>query len=192
MRRFATCLLIGVVFMLSACITSLHPFYTEEDVMFDPTLLGTWISIREKETWEFSSRDPSSRSYELTHTDARGNKAMFVVHLFQLENQTFFDLVAISETRNELHSMHTPPSHFVMLVETMEPTLRIALLGQGIFDNKSKHYAELPAYTKIDKSTWVFTAPTEHLRRWLAKLATTERTAAFPKLVELVPKDVIE
>lgn len=192
MNRYVKCALIGVALMLSACITSLHPFYTEENVMFDPTLLGTWISIREKETWEFSSEGSSSRTYGLTHTDNKGHKAKFAVHLFQLEDRMFFDLVPLSEIRNEFHVMHTPPSHFVMLVETMEPTLRLALLGEGIFDKKAKHYGDLPAHAQIDKDVRVFTAPTEDLQRFLTKLAKTERATTFPKLIELVPKDVIE
>ena len=37
----STGLLLAVV--LSACVPSLHPFYTETDLVFDPALLGEWV-----------------------------------------------------------------------------------------------------------------------------------------------------
>lgn len=194
MKRFATCALIGTMLMLSACITSLHPFYTDEDVIFDTALLGTWKSMESKnETWQFSSEDPASRDYLLLHTDSNGHKADFHVRLFRLDDMLFLDVVPIDmhSPENKFYVMHTPPSHFVMLVESMEPTLRIALLS-GKKLNRSDGDFPAREYLHVDKNDdrIVFTAPTKDLQDFLVKYAKTERATLFGKPIELIQREV--
>ena len=33
----------GIALAMTACAPSLHPFYTEKDIVFDEDLLGVWI-----------------------------------------------------------------------------------------------------------------------------------------------------
>jgi hypothetical protein len=46
---------VGLVLLLSGCVSSIHPFYDEKDVVFDSALLGTWTSI-DKMLWSFRSQ----------------------------------------------------------------------------------------------------------------------------------------
>lgn len=193
MKRFSTFALIGLMLMLSACITSLHPFYTNGDVIFDTALLGKWKNMdAEKETWEFSSEDPASRDYLLLHTDDDGREAHFHVRLFRLDDILFLDLVPLhKESPNYLDFMHTPPNHFVMLVESIEPTLRIALLSGKKLQRSD---GDFPAreYLHVDKKDdrIVFTAPTKDLQHFLVKYAKTERATLFGKRMELIQREL--
>jgi hypothetical protein len=40
------------VFM-GGCVLSLHPLYTENDLIFEEKLLGTWAEEGSKVTWQF-------------------------------------------------------------------------------------------------------------------------------------------
>jgi len=66
----------GAAVLLAGCITSLHPFYTEENLIFDPSLLGTWVVIdpetgREEAedgmTWTFTQS--GEKGYDLIVTE---------------------------------------------------------------------------------------------------------------------------
>ena len=47
----------GVLLLLSGCIVrSLHPLYTDENVIFDTRLIGQWSEEGSKEIWEFSQQ----------------------------------------------------------------------------------------------------------------------------------------
>jgi len=47
--------LVGTLLLiLGGCVPSLHPFYVDKDVAFDPSVLGTWSDKESKETWEFT------------------------------------------------------------------------------------------------------------------------------------------
>ena len=47
----------GILLLLSGCIVrSLHPLYTDENVIFDTRLIGQWAEEGSKEIWEFSQQ----------------------------------------------------------------------------------------------------------------------------------------
>ena len=98
--------------LLGGCIPvmSLHPLYTEEDVVFEKKLLGTWVDDSNETTWEFKRivedsnissglgefrfRDPdeSEKAYELVYSSSDGNKGSFFAHLVKLNNRFFLDV----------------------------------------------------------------------------------------------------
>jgi hypothetical protein len=72
MNIHKTVVVFGIALLLAGCITSLHPFYTEKDLLFDPSLLGTWVAVNpepgrqeEKEamTWTFARS--GEKSYDV-------------------------------------------------------------------------------------------------------------------------------
>ncbi len=82
--------------LLGGCIPviSLHPLYTEKDIVVDKKLCGTWIdeSGDMKSTWEFECIDEPKNAYKLIFTDENGKKGSFVAHLVKLENRLFLDI----------------------------------------------------------------------------------------------------
>ena len=41
---------------LAGCIPSLHPLFTEDDLIFEPKLLGTWAKSKETKEWNAQLR----------------------------------------------------------------------------------------------------------------------------------------
>jgi hypothetical protein len=66
----ALCIAAGMV----GCIPSLHPLYTEKDLVFDSSLLGTWVFVDPEEnrhsmSWVFQKSKEYADSYDLTITE---------------------------------------------------------------------------------------------------------------------------
>jgi hypothetical protein len=82
--------------ILGGCVPvmSLHPLYTEQDVVFEEKLLGRWVddSNEPDATWEFRRPDESKKEYELIVSDKEGKKGIFVTHLVKLKERFFLDV----------------------------------------------------------------------------------------------------
>jgi hypothetical protein len=60
---------------LMGCAPSLHPLYTEQDLIFDPLLIGEWRGKdnTDKSKWTFTEGD--GKNYMLRIVDHEGKKA---------------------------------------------------------------------------------------------------------------------
>ena len=78
--------------IMGGCIPSLHPLYTEKDLIFEEKLLGIWG--KSDEYWKFQEATDSN-SYDLT-TMIDQDEGKFVAHLVKLDNMLFLDLSYLS------------------------------------------------------------------------------------------------
>jgi hypothetical protein len=104
MRTALLVVLLGMVVCVSGCIVpSVHPFYTEKDVVFDPALVGSWeeqpgqgeqAAGKPPPVWTFSKHAEAAAekpvSYDLKITE-RDRWVAFSVHLIKLEKTQFLD-----------------------------------------------------------------------------------------------------
>ena len=72
---------------LTACAPSLHPFFTDRDVVFNDALLGVWIDDSGEKCKFIKSDDDH---YELLVVDER--PVRFKARLIELGGRTFLDL----------------------------------------------------------------------------------------------------
>jgi hypothetical protein len=89
-RTFLIILLTSLV--LPGCLVkSLHPFYTDKDLIYKQELTGIWIDA-DSSVWEIRQHQKMSgimkpgypdRAYDITFTDNKGS-SKFLAHLFQL------------------------------------------------------------------------------------------------------------
>ena len=78
----------GVLLLLSGCIVqSLHPLYTDEDVIFDTRLIGQWSEEGSKEIWEFSRLD--KKRYRCVVYVDEDEKGMLEAHLLTISGKMF-------------------------------------------------------------------------------------------------------
>jgi hypothetical protein len=60
--------------VLAACIPSVHPFYNDKDVVFEPRLAGQWQEKEKKDppqVWKFEAGP--DKSYKLNVTEEHGH-----------------------------------------------------------------------------------------------------------------------
>src|SRR5207245_7376674 len=91
MRSLTALLTLGLLLALGGCIPSLHPLYTDNDVVFDPALLGQWVRAERdsKQTLTFTKADKNA--YKLVQTDDSSN-GVYIAHLVKLDGKLFLDI----------------------------------------------------------------------------------------------------
>ena len=82
--------------ILGGClpVMSIHPLYTDEDVVFEEKLLGIWVDDDNdpKTTWEFSQVSEKQKKYRLILSDNEDKNGSFDVHLVKLKDRFFLDI----------------------------------------------------------------------------------------------------
>ncbi len=118
-------LLAGVVLLSTGCVRSLHPLYTDKDLVFDAALVGQWGQEGEKETWVFSRADENR--YRLDYTDEDGKLGRFKAHLLQIDGERFLDFFPEKPSlqENDFYRLHLMPVHTFAHVRQIEPTLQM-------------------------------------------------------------------
>lgn len=117
--------------LLSACIPSLKPFYTEKDVVFEAGLLGEWRANdakEDQEVWKFEKTD--GKAYQLTTVEKDGRQGSFKAHLFKLKQEYFLDLIPVkidyATNQASLAACAMHPGHLLFRVPQIAPELKIA------------------------------------------------------------------
>jgi hypothetical protein len=118
--------------LLTACWQkSLEPFYTEKDLIFERTLIGSWTepkndgddeSIKTPATWTFS-QGPGEKRYRLNIIDDDFNED-FEARLFKLGDAKFLDLCSRKREISEI------PAHHLVKIELNGDSLALQLQSQ--------------------------------------------------------------
>lgn len=129
MRTRITAAFGATVLLLAACVPSVNPFYTDEDVEFDPALLGEWVE--DEDIWLFEQFEDLERAYGLTLT-SDGKTGTFVATLFSIGDERFLDLLPVeveyAEDTPDLTEVAMIPGHLALHVRAIEPRLELALM----------------------------------------------------------------
>jgi hypothetical protein len=180
-----------VALLLSGCVPSVNPFYTNKDVVFDERLLGEWQakeSSEEQQFWKFEKGD--DKGYKLTVTDKDGKQGEFNTHLFKLKQEHFLDMTPANcdyaTNQADLVAFSMFPGHLLLRVPQLGPELKLAFFD---FEWLQKHLEANPkalAHRVEQKDPILLTAPTRDLQRFVLKhLAEGE---LFETPAELVRK----
>lgn len=168
--------------LLVSCVPvmSLHPLYTEKDVIFEEKLLGTWVQDTDESIWEFSRVDANENTYKLTFSDNEDKKGAFIAHLVKLENRIFLDVYPEdlpSGQANEPNTVERPynvfffmPVHTFLKVSSIEPQLKMQLTDDEEFEKLLQEDPNAVEYTSVE-DTPVLTASTKELQEFVLKYA---------------------
>lgn len=128
---FTVRLVLMATLATAGCVPSLHPLYTDGDLIFDPALVGVWAEKEnDNETWSFQKR--GEKAYRLVVTDD-GKTGEFEAHLLRLGNTLFLDLYPEEAglegiNRNDFYKGHLLSAHTFLKVIQVEPTLQMAFI----------------------------------------------------------------
>jgi hypothetical protein len=124
-RIIGTVALAGLALALTGCVvTSIYPYYTDKDLVFDPALLGDWMDAgTTNEPAEYARIERAGeKGYWVTaFTTSETNRSD--VHLFRLKQQMFLDVCPTNR------SLDYVPVHQVSKVTRIEPTIETANLN---------------------------------------------------------------
>ena len=171
--------------MNSCLVKSLHPFYTEKDLIYKPELNGKW-SGKDSATWEISQHkvfagflkdEKPTPCYDIACTDKKGT-SKFLAHLFKVGEHMYLDFYLPDIEGPDLAVMHLVPAHTLARVELAENQITIKWYNEEwlvkLFnDNRIRIAHERIPYDLDEKNPdnfqVVLTAPTADLQKFISK-----------------------
>ena len=179
MKRLAAAFALLALMIAAGCVQSLHPLYTDADIVFEPALLGTWDGDGSGSSWEFAQA--GGNAYTLVFTDENGVTGAFDAHLADINGRLFLDFFPQEPEidANDFYMLHIMPVHTFALVELSEDELKMSVIDPNWLDEL---LAEDPGAIKheIVMEFLVFTASTEELKAFVTRCADTEGAFSDP------------
>ncbi len=180
--------------LLGGCIPvmSLHPLFTEENLVFEEKLLGTWVDDPNspETTWEFRRFDKPGEAneiaYKLLFSDNEGKKGSFIAHLVKLDNKLFLDAYPSEvpwepKDPNQVQWLYNTlfliPAHTFLKIDSIEPQLKMHWTTEDKMKELLKENPDAVKHTSVEDRL-VLTASTKELQAFVLKYADDER--AFP------------
>jgi len=197
--------------LLGGCIPviSLHPLFTEEDLVFEEKLLGTWIDDPNspKSTWEFKRIVDSSKkewefdlpkkpekAYKLILLDNKeGTKGSFFAHVVKLKDRLFLDVFPSRFPCAQLdpkqdwafNMFFLIPGHSFAIIDSIEPQLKIRWTTQNEMEKLFKEESKAIKHELVENRI-ILTASTKKLQAFVLKYADDKRV--FPAKAVLTRK----
>jgi hypothetical protein len=185
--------------LLPGCfVKSLHPFYTEKDLLFKEELLGRWTG-NEDSKWEIKRHMKSTgllkpqvpdNAYDITYTDDKGSSS-FVAHLFMLDKQMYIDFYpGESAGHTDLEGFHFIQAHSLAQLKISNNTLTIRWYNEEwmlkLFNqNRVRIAHERVPYDLDDKDPEhqqvILTATTADLQKFIRKYGQDPEAFASEK-----------
>jgi len=167
----------GIALLISGCLQpSLHPLFTEKDLVFDPGLIGAWVGENEKETWILQKA--GDHTYDLFWEGER-DSAKYEVHLVRLGKFEFLDIYPqVPEMCDDALLIR---AHMFSIIWRDGDTLRNAMLNpdwlEDMIARKKVNIAHERLHDRI-----VLTASAKELQKFILNYA--EDVNAFPDPAE--------
>jgi len=172
MKRTPSALTLALALVLSACVPSLNPLYTERDLVFDTALLGVWAeNDNAQNTWAFERS--GDKSYKAIYTE-KGKTGEFEVHLLRLGDTLFLDFypedAGIKEmNRNDFYQFHFLPVHTFAKVSLSGSTVGMAFLDPDWLKKLLEKKPGAIRHEKRGEEGIVLTASTKDLQKFVLK-----------------------
>jgi hypothetical protein len=167
MKSIGISIILAFVFLLTACVPSLNPLYTEQDLVFDKSILGVWTDDKQTETWEFVYVD--EKEYKLVHTDEDGKKGEFEARLLKIEGKLFLDIAPVRSQlgQNDFYNGHLLSTHSFIQVSQEGKTFRLSYLESKWLKQYLEKNPGAVRHTSIDGEI-LFTDSTKNLQKFIA------------------------
>lgn len=185
-------LLMGLGLLCAGCLVmSLHPFFTDNDAVFEKGLVGTWVHATGKTTLTF--KQFGANAYRVTylqheissHTSGKkeqGEPGEFEAHLGRIGGALFIDLYPDKDSwnrlKNDLLAIHLAPTHTISKVTLEGDKLTVAGLDPDWLKDLIAGNGPVVAHEKLEGAI-VLTASTEGLQGFLKKYGAEPK--AFPE-----------
>ena len=173
--------------LLGGCVPvmSLHPLYTEKDVVFEERLLGRWVDDPNspETTWDFNRVEEPNNAYSLLFSDEEGKKGSFVAHLVKLQNRLFLDVYPSElpskiedPNKSELpfNSFFLIPAHTFLKIDFSGPNLKMWMTNDEDMKELLEEEPDAVKHTFIEDKL-ILTAPTKELQNFVIKYAEDKR-----------------
>jgi hypothetical protein len=185
MKKISLLTLSVTLMLLNGCVVkSLHPFYTEKDVIFNEELLGQWIDD-DSTVWKIEqSASPSGflkggfdhllmDSYVIKFGEP---ESIFNGTLFRLNDIYYLDFFPMMSELfdDEFYSYHLVPTHSLAKVEFLSGEMvKISWFNEAwlteLFEQNKIKIAHEKVNIEHETEVYVLTASTRELQKFITK-----------------------
>jgi hypothetical protein len=174
MKRSVFVLMVLVGVFLSGCLVpSLHPLYTDKDIVLRPEIVGSWTAEDGDAIWEFELEPDSS--YSLAYIDSEEpDTSWFTVHLVRLDSLLFMDSYPNpSDILTDAYKTHLIAAHTFskVQIDSDSDAITISVLDLDWLRKSIDSGRISIAHEQLGPDDLVLTATTEELRRFMAGIA---------------------
>lgn len=113
MKNIVFLLFTLVIVVLQGCIVkSLHPFYSQKDLVFRPDLVNSWVD-EDNNRWIIKKWEETPNAYEMRWLVDGDRNVVFMAHLFELEGELYFDFIPVEDQTEGKQSFNMFDMHLV-------------------------------------------------------------------------------
>jgi len=189
-KAFVFLSILAMLAMSSCLVSSLHPFFKAKDIIFDPSMLGSWIdedsciwTIEENMISEgFMGPVHSDSTYRITYYEGEGMIGMFTGTLFQLKGMLYVDFYPDPNEdhhHSDFASMHHFPTHTLARIGMDSEGIMLYWYGEewltDLFEQNRIRIKHETVEINSDYSRHVLTAPTDELQKFINKYANSPK-----------------
>lgn len=181
MKTKAFLLFALLVLMMTSCLVrSLHPFYFASDVVYIPSLTGTWTD-QEGGSWIISPLEVKraglhQTDYRIEHCDKDGARSLLNGTLFRLGDSLYLDFLPMMSKLDlsDLVSYHLTPTHSlakVGLINNSVVTIKWfnEMWLSRLFEENRIRISHEKVTSDDDDDRIILTAPTRELQQFILK-----------------------
>ncbi|MBU8934516.1 MAG: hypothetical protein KOO62_10980 [candidate division Zixibacteria bacterium] len=182
-------ILVGAVALLAlaGCIpSSLNGIYTDDNLVFEPALVGVWGDPENPTSKEFNEFiKTGEKEYQLVSVNAEGEKCRFDIHMAKIGEALFLDFYPEGDDINipDCYELNVIGTHTFFKVDQFEPMLKLSAINYDWLKEYLKKNPDVLSH-QIIKNNYVLTGSTEEIIAFLAKHLSTE--GAFEEAGEMV------
>lgn len=184
MRRAILAFALALVLLLTGCVVqSIHGLYTENDLVFDPALIGTWAEKENPNLWTLEKN--GEKAYTLSYTENQVT-AKFETRLVRLGPYLFLDTYPKdAELKNSVLAFHLMPAHLFTRIWIEKDTIRYAALDYE-WMKKQLEEKKVTLSHEIEDGSVILTGSTKELQAFLQKYADDPEAFPNPKIMHRV------
>jgi hypothetical protein len=175
MHTVKVLLVVGIAVILAGCPTpSVQPLFTEQNLVFDPGLVGTWTDDEGKDTWVV--KRSGEKSYDLSVTED-GEPYSLKLHLLQLGVYRFLDLSPKEKLSSKIEG-YWLPLHYFYRIRRDGDTVQVVGLEEDYL--KPLIAAKKTRIAQMVDDAVLLTGSTKELQDYVLKHAEEQKAFTDP------------
>ncbi|MFH1069837.1 MAG: hypothetical protein V1794_09500 [Candidatus Glassbacteria bacterium] len=154
-------------------VLSLHPLYTDEDVIFNPALVGSWGEAGDSGGWIFKKAEDNVYSVTLLDIGSSGGDSLSLEgHLIQLNGYMFMD---VTSKESAVENALVVPVHAFLRLSLEGDSLGIAYMDDSWLQETIEQNKEQIKHEQMNGSGILLTASPKELQQLVLKYAEDEK-----------------
>lgn len=208
MKKLHAIAAIALLMGLSSCLSTIHPIFTEKDLLFDQKLIGNWqyeakpsggtVQITQANEQDFDElptlRKLQGKVYKAVYKDGEGAvEATYFGFLVKLGKNYYMDFypaeTPATKTYDEFYRGHYTKMHTAYRINFIAGnSFELKQLDETFLKNLIKDKKIRISHEITEDETFVVTAPTEELQQYIIKYGDTpdayynDNTSTYTKI----------